>query len=144
MAKKSTLIFVFLAAVALGFLCELAPWQRRSITTNDHPITPIFCGVVLLLFAISKLPGVKPLKPTLLILAISALAYGALVLMLDDERFNIYVGHRIAAFLDHFRFTVGGIAIGAVLSSLFYGHWTSALLVVGQSQQSSAAQKKID
>jgi hypothetical protein len=148
MAKKSTLIFVFLAAVAiglvLGFLCELAPWQRRSLATNDHPIIPITSGLVLLLIALSKLPEVKPVKPTLFILALSALTYGVLVVLLYDENFHIAVGHQTAAFLDRFRFMIGGIFIGAVLSSLFHGHWTSALLVARQRQQSSAAQKKMD
>jgi hypothetical protein len=93
---------------------------------------------------LSKRPEVKQLRPTLLILAVSALAYGVREFMLDNERFHIYAGHRLVTFLDRFKFTVGGIAIGAVLSSLFYGHWTLALLVARQKQQLSATQKKID
>jgi hypothetical protein len=142
MAKKSTFVLVFLAAVALGFICEFAPWQRRNITTNDHPIVPIFCGTVLLLFAFSKLPEAKPLKPTLIIVAVSVLVVGVLVFMLDDQGFCGYVGNRIAVYLYRLKFVFSGIAIGAFLSSLFYGHWTSALLAARERQQSSAARNK--
>ncbi|MGA2174346.1 MAG: hypothetical protein ABSH38_05105 [Verrucomicrobiota bacterium] len=105
-------------------------------------LTPIICGSILLLFAFSKLPEAKPLKPTLGIVAVSALVAGVLAFLLDDQRFCAYVGNRIAVYLYRLQFVFGGIAIGAALSSAFYGHWTSALLAARQRQQSSAAQNK--
>jgi hypothetical protein len=113
---------------------------------NEEPLPhhPDFCGLVLLLVALSKYPEVKPVKPTLLILAVSGLVYGALEYMLNDQSSRGYVGHRIAGGLYRLKFTVGGIGIGAALTSLFYGHWTSAWLAAIQRQQRNDPQKKID
>ena len=141
MSTKSTLFLIFLASILLGFLFELAPRQRPGVAANDHPIVPISCGLGLLLAALSKHPSVAPVKPTLLMLAVSSLVYGALVIILDDERFRTSAGHQISTFLYRFKFTVGGIAIGGVLSSIFYGHWNSALEIAVQSRKARTEKK---
>jgi hypothetical protein len=114
---------------------------------NHHQISdfaPIFCGLVLLSFALSKLPETKPLKPTLGILVGSGLLYGMLKFMLGDQDFCNYVGHRIVVSLDYFRFVFAGIGIGAALTSLFYGHWSTARQVAIQGQESTKVRKKLD
>ena len=94
--------------------------------------------------AFSKLPVAKQLKPTLLILAISGLVFGVLEYMLNDQGFRGYAGNRTAVCLYRFKFIFAGIGVGAALTSLFYGHWTSALLAASQRQHLNATQKKND
>jgi len=87
---------------------------------------PIVCGIFLLYCALSSDPAARILKPTLLILSISGLIDGALVLLLDDASFRDHVGARITTYLSHYKYFIGGCGTGAVISSVFHGHWKSA------------------
>jgi hypothetical protein len=112
---------------------------------NNYKIsdfTPIVCGLVLLFFALSKLPETKPLKPTLGIFAGSMLLVGLLQFMLGDQDFCGHVGHRVVVSLDHFKFIFVGIGFGAVLTSWFYGHWSAVLQIAIRRQQSIEMRKK--
>lgn len=114
---------------------------------NDDQISafiPIFCGLYLLVLALSTRPQVKPVKPTLGILAVSGLVVGVIVFMLADQNFRGYVGKRIAVYLYRSDFMFAGIGIGAVVTSLLYRHWTSAWLTAKQSQRMNNARNKVD
>jgi len=111
---------------------------------NNHQISDgvsVLCGLVLLGFALSNRPEVKPLKPTLGILAGSAFFYSMLKFMLGDQKFCGYVGHRVVISLDYFRFIFAGIGIGAALTSLCYGHWSAAWRTAIQRQELIRARK---
>ncbi len=84
------------------------------------------------------------MKPMLGTVSGSLIIYGVLKFMLGDQGFCAYVGHRVVVSLDHFRFIFAGIAIGAVLMSFFSGHWTAALQIAIQRQQSTKERKKLD
>ena len=82
----------------------------------------------MLFYALGKNPAARILRPTILILSLAGLIFGVLELLLAQQRFRTYVGWEIANYLGHFKYIVGGTGIGAVLCSLFYGHWKSAWL----------------
>jgi len=89
----------------------------------------------LLFYALGKNPAARFLRPTILILSIAGLVFGVLELLLDQQRFRTYVGREIANYLGHFKYIVGGTGIGAVLCSLFYGHWKSAWLASKRTRE---------
>jgi hypothetical protein len=62
-------------------------------------VAPIVVGLVMLSLIFTKLPFVKPIKPTLGMLAVTAIVCGTLDMMLSDQGFRGRVGHRIAAAL---------------------------------------------
>src|SRR3954451_10138135 len=93
-----------------------------------HQITAalvVICGIFLLWCAFSKDGAPIGLKPPLAILGISAMIFGGLILLLDEQSFRSYVGPRIVTWLRWFKSFVGGIGTGAVVCSLVYGHWKS-------------------
>jgi hypothetical protein len=127
------------------FGIETAATRKIMFAMNNHYIsefTPIICGLVFLCFALSKLPETKPLKPMLAICAGSLLLYGMLNFVLGDQDFRGHVGLRVVVSLDHFRSIFGGIGIGAVLTSMLYGHWRTALVVAIQRQKSIESRKE--
>lgn len=91
-------------------------------------IIPVSCGLFLLWCVFAKDPWVQVLRPTLVMLSLSGLTWGLLVVLLDDHAFRALVGRRVAVWLGHFKFFVGGLGTGAAVSSAFYGHWKSAWL----------------
>jgi hypothetical protein len=118
---------------------------REAMSRNQlGALGPIVCGLILLSLCLTKLPAVKPLKPTLGMLAVSVLMAVALDMMLADQGFCAYVGHRTAAALYRLKFIFMGMGLGAALLSLFYGHWAAALRAAQQSYQSNAARDKPD
>jgi hypothetical protein len=92
----------------------------------------------------TKLPIVKPIRPTLGILAVAAIVCGTLDMMLSDQGFRAHIGHRFAAALYRFKGIFVGMGLGAALLSLFYGHWASALRAAQQSYQSKVTRDESD
>ena len=83
----------------------------------------IACGIVLLSSVFSKDPWVRVLKPTLIILSISGILFGAIKLLIEDPAFKGYLDPSISHQLHDFKFLIGGIGVGAAVCSLFHGHF---------------------
>ena len=99
---------------------------------NSHQLSasiPIVGGLLLLCHAVSKKPTAKILRPTLLVVSVCAVAFGLLIILLDDLSFRRWAGRALCNWLHNMKLLIGGVAVGAAVSSVLHGHWKAAWLL---------------
>jgi Na+/melibiose symporter-like transporter len=128
---------VLLIGVVMGFWTTISHHQTADFVT-------IVFALILLSLTFTGFPAVKPVKPTLAVLATSLLVYVTLEMMLAHRGFRAHVGHQTVNALNCLELIVTGMGLCAPLLSLFYGHWGASLRAAQQAEESKAACDKVE
>jgi hypothetical protein len=110
--------------------------------TQIMALAPILCGLVLLLFSLLRHSlSLKSIRPTLLVTGGCILIHGLLDLVIADPDLRRQMGRTNVIWMEHIETTLDGISLGAVLTSVLYGHMKSAWLALRRTEALNGVKK---